>query len=234
MTKHTKESCFQDLKRRILITDLEPGSDLDEASLSERCGMSRIPLREVLQRLAGEGYVDIQSNRGAKVASMNVSAIRVFFQTLLIVYANMARLAAENRTADQLEALKYIQRAFLTAIHAGHASDAALKNHNFHEQIGRMAHNPYLMAALSRLLIDHTHLGQTFYRPTEEAESDLIDQAAEQHDAMIAAFEAQDPALAIDITLQHWTLSRDRMERFVRPDPLPVDVTFSVDTAHAI
>ena len=234
MPKRSKDNCYQDLKRRILITDLAPGSDLDEVSLSEHYGMSRTPLREVLQRLAGAGYADIQSNRGAKVASMDVTAMRVFFQTAPMVYANMARLAAENRTQGQLDNLKDTQQAFLQAIATGDPSDAALKNHDFHDQIGQMAHNAYLMAALNRLLIDHARLGQTFYRPTEAAETALIETAAAQHDAMIDAFERQDPDVAVDLTLQHWTLSRDRMERFVRPDPLPVDLTLSKDTADAI
>jgi hypothetical protein len=51
---------------------------------------------------------------------------------------------------------------------------------------------------------------------------------------MIAAIEGQEGALAIDLTLQHWDLSRDRMERFVRPDPLPVDVVSLKDHRNAI
>ena len=77
----TKDDCFADLKHRILSTALEPGSDLDESSLAAHYGMSRTPLREVLQRLAGQGYIVIAQNKGAKVASMDVATMRVFFQT---------------------------------------------------------------------------------------------------------------------------------------------------------
>jgi DNA-binding GntR family transcriptional regulator len=51
---------------------------------------------------------------------------------------------------------------------------------------------------------------------------------------MIAAIEAGEGALAIDLTLQHWDLSRDRMARYVRPDPLPVDVISLKDHRNAI
>ncbi|MEO1601017.1 MAG: GntR family transcriptional regulator [Pseudomonadota bacterium] len=234
MANAPKETCFADLRRRILITDLAPGEDLDEATLSERYGISRTPLREVLQRLAGDGYVHLAANRGAKVASMNITAIRTFFQTAPMIYGNLARLAAENRTSKQLEHLKSLQRDFRTAIAAGHSTEAALSNHAFHEMIGRMAQNPYLTACLDRLLIDHTRLGQTFYKPVDPVEVALISKAAEQHDGMISAIEASEPALAIDLTLQHWDLSRDRMERFVRPDPLPVDVVSLQDKRHAL
>jgi DNA-binding GntR family transcriptional regulator len=42
--------------------------------------MSRTPLREVLQKLAGEGFVDITQNKGAKVVSMDMAVMRSFFQ----------------------------------------------------------------------------------------------------------------------------------------------------------
>lgn len=234
MTRFTKTDCLADLRLRILSTDLAPGSDLDEAGLSAHYGMSRTPLREVLQRLQGEGYVEISENRGAKVASMDIAVLRTFFQTAPMVYANIARLAAENRTSVQLDALKAAQVTFSNAAKANRASEAAVANHRFHALIGEMAHNPYLTAALARLQIDHTRMSQTFYRPAAPAEAVLVTKAIEQHEGMIAAIEGQEGALAIDLTLQHWDLSRDRMERFVRPDPLPVDVVSLKDLRNAV
>ena len=92
MKHFTKTDCLDDLRRRILSTDLEPGHDLDEAGLSGYYNMSRTPLREVLQRLQGEGYVVMSANRGAKVASMDIDVLRTFFQTAPMVYANIARV----------------------------------------------------------------------------------------------------------------------------------------------
>ena len=212
------------MRRRILSTNLSPGYDLDEAGLSEYYSMSRTPLREVLQRLQGEGYVVMSENRGAKVASMDIDVLRTFFQTAPMVYANIARLACENRTTKELDDLKQAQISFANAIKSSDVAEAALANHQFHAIIGSMASNTYLMASLARLQIDHTRMSQTFYRPAAPAEAMLVFKAIEQHDAMIAAIEANEGALVIDLTLQHWDLSRDRMESFVRPDPLPVDI----------
>lgn len=233
MPRSSKEACLEDIKRRILSTELAPGVDLDEVSLCDQYGMSRTPLREVLQRLQGEGYVELAQNRGAKVSSMDIGVLRTFFQTAPMVYANIARLACENGTSAQIERLKQAQANFAKAAKASQAGDAALANHQFHALIGEMAQNPYLLASLARLQIDHTRLSQTFYRPAAPAEKLLVLKAIEQHDAMISAFEAREGALAIDLTLQHWDLSRDRMERFVRPDPLPVDVISLKDRRNA-
>ena len=234
MDRFSKEDCLEDLRRRILSTDLQPGEDLDEASLTDRYGMSRTPLREVLQRLQGEGYVEMSQNRGAKVASMDIGVLRTFFQTAPMIYANIARLACENWTGGEIDRLKEAQLSFAKAARASDAGEAALANHRFHALIGDMAQNPYLLASLARLQIDHTRMSQTFYRPAAPAETLLVLKAVEQHDAMITAIEAREGALAIDLTLQHWDLSRDRMERFVRPDPLPVDVISLKDRRNAV
>ena len=97
---------------------------------------------------------------------------------------------------------------------------AALNNHAFHAQIGAMAATPYLTPSMDRLLIDHTRISQTFYKPQTESDRKLIGQAAAQHDAMIEAIAAHSPEEAVELTLLHWDLSRDRIERFVAAEPL--------------
>lgn len=234
MPRGSKEICYEDVKLRILRMELEPGVVLEEASLAAHYALSRTPLREVLQRLAGEGYVTLAEHRGAKVASMDISVMRTFFQTAPMIYASISRLAAENRKPAQLTVLQNAQDQFAKYTQAGDAAAAALANYRFHEVIGEMARNVYLAASLNRLLIDHTRLSQTFYRPKSVQESALINQASAQHEALIVAIDAQDAGRAAELTLQHWDLSRGRMERFVRPDPLPMDVVLPKDKTHAI
>ncbi|WP_147112912.1 GntR family transcriptional regulator [Tateyamaria sp. syn59] len=234
MAKHKKSFCAEDLRARILTQDIAPGSDLDEARLAEEYGISRTPLREVLQRLAGGGFVRLEENRGAKVESMDFATMRVFFQTAPLIYCSVARQAAENRTSRQVADLKDIQHEFIGVARAGDAASAGLLNHAFHEKIGDMARNPYLLAGLRRMLIDHTRLGQTFFAPQSEADKTRVTKAIEQHDAMISAIEAQEPNLATDLTLQHWDLSRDQLEKFVRPDPLPLDVLSMKERRNAL
>lgn len=223
MSGFDKDSCKADLERRILALELEPGAPLDESALAKHYGMSRTPLREVLQRLAGGGFVAIADHRGAKVASMDIGVMRTFFQTAPMIYASVGRLAAEHRSDAQMSVLAAAQTDFATANADGDAGAAALANHRFHAVIGEMACNPYLQASLARLLIDHTRLSQTFYRPVSETEHALVKTASEQHEAMIEAIDARAPATMVSLTLEHWDLSRDRVERFVRPDPLPLE-----------
>ena len=97
-----------------------------------------------------------------------------------------------------------------------------------------MAHNPYLLAGLKRMLIDHTRLSQTFYRPQSAEETALVNTASEHHDALIIAIEARDADAAVELSLRHWDLSKDRLENYVQPDPLPIHFDTPKDTRNAV
>ena len=218
-----KADLYEALRSRILRMELAPGSALEEATLSAEFGVSRTPLREVLHRLASEGFAKLETNRGATVSSMDMPVMRSFFQTAPMIYAAVARLAAENGKPEQIASLRESQALFREAVSAERARDMAIFNHRFHETIGEMAGNPYLAPSLKRLLIDHARMSQTFYDARAAVDRKRIATACDQHDAMIDAFEAREPARAVELTLDHWALSRDRIERFVQPDPLPLD-----------
>lgn len=236
MKPNKKQVCQRDLVQRILTLDIEPGTMLDETALSKHYDLSRTPLREVFQRLAGEGYLTLEENRGAKVSSMDLSHMRHFFQAAPMIYAGIARLAAENATSSQLARVKDIQAKFRSACERAEVLDMSMHNHDFHHQLGEMAASPYLLPSLNRLLIDHTRMSQSFYRPNTAEESKLVATACDQHDQMIAAIEERQPALIVELTLAHWALSRDRIEQFVRPDALPMDpdAAFREETRDAV
>ncbi|MDD9909112.1 MAG: GntR family transcriptional regulator [Ahrensia sp.] len=224
MKRNAKHECAEALRRRILSMELAPGSPLDEIQLAVEYGISRTPLREVLQRLAGEGYVVVQDNRGAKVASLDLATLRHFFLAAPMIYAAVARLAAQQASQTDLKVLRDIQSDFRTSVDSRDVSAAAHHNHRFHAQIGSIAASPFLTPSLNRLLIDHTRIGHTFYEAHSGEDRKRVAEAVKQHDAMIEAFADRDAEAAVALTMQHWELSRGQMGRFVNPDALPIDL----------
>ena len=106
MANDRKSELYEHLKTSILIFRLLPGANLDEAQLSKTFGLSRTPLREVFRQLAGDGYVDIRANRGARVSEMSYTTLRDFFLAAPMIYGAILRLAASNAAPGQIEALK--------------------------------------------------------------------------------------------------------------------------------
>lgn len=222
MSKTRKDELYDNIRQRVLTMEFEPGAALDETSLGEESGLSRTPVREVLRLLAGEGYVIIRQNRGTFVSPMTHRTLRSFFRTAPPIYATIAALAVENHRPEQLEALRATQAQFAAAVAAGDAFAMGTHNYDFHLIIGQMADNPYLLPSLQRLLIDHARIGQTFYRPRDEAMRTRMSIACRHHDDFIGAIVGNDPEWARRLAVEHWELSRHDMALFVHPDPLDI------------
>ena len=219
-----KDKLYADLKRKILTLELSPGSDMDEVALSKQYEISRTPLRDVLRTLAGEGYLEIRNNRGAKVSSMNQKSLRAFFQVAPMIYAAVSRLAAQNGSEKQIKELESIQGRFMEAVRSRNVDDKVFFNDQFHFAIGQMADNEFLMPSLRRLLIDHARIAQTFYRPANEQMQRDLETAAHHHDQMIQAFWGRDEESAADLAIRHWELSRRQIEAFITPESLDISL----------
>lgn len=215
-----KDAAYDRLKTAILTLQMLPGADLDEARLSAEFGLSRTPMREIFRRLAGEGYVDLRQNRGARVSAMSHTTLRDFFLAAPMIYGAILRLAAENARPEQIEMLKSTQVEFRAALRQGAGRDRALLNTRFHEITGEMAGNIYLLPSFRRLLIDHARISMTFYRPQDNAMTRNVSDAADQHDQIITAIETGDADTAATLAIKHWNLSRNQIETYVMPGGL--------------
>jgi len=178
----------------------------------------------VLRGLAAEGCVEIVSNRGAYVSSMEYKVLRDFFITAPMIYAAVGKLAAQHAKPEQIQQMREIQEKFRVAIAIKASADMVYWNQCFHALMGEMADNPYLKPSYDRLLIDHARISQTFYRPRDQEMENRMYSALQHHDEMIAAIEAGDSERIVDLIVEHWELSRDLIEHFVKPDPLAFEM----------
>ncbi len=211
------------LRRRILSMELAPGAVVDELALCDEFGLSRPPVRELLRQIAAEGYIELEANRAPRVAAMNHESLHSFFVAAPLIYIATTQLAATYASADEIDALKAIQVQFRQAIEDRDVENRVLYNDAFHLEIGKMAHNDYLLPSLRRLLIDHTRLGKIFYRhPTTDDMQRDLETACAQHDQMIDAIERRDPQMAGQLVREHFELSRRRMAEYAAPQGLDV------------
>ena len=209
------------LRRRILTMRIAPGAVLDEHELAAEFGLSRPPVRELMRQMAGEGYIELEPNRAARVTPMGHQSLRDFFLVAPMVYVATTRLAAERRTSADIDVLAAIQDRFRTAIAKGDVEGRVFHNDRFHLAIGETARNAYLLPSLRRCLIDHARIAKVFYddQPLACAESER-DEAAAQHDAIIAALVARDADAAEALVRAHLDLSRRNMALYAAPEAM--------------
>lgn len=223
MSTNKKNSLINSLKSKIINMDLPPGSVLDEVKLSKEFGISRSPVRDVLKELSAEGYVELETNRPARVSAMNHQTLRAFFLAAPLIYIATTQLAVINATELDIECLKKIQVRFSEAISQNNTEKRVFYNNEFHLKIGEIANNPYLMMSLKRLLIDHARLAKTFYKSSmTSSTNEDMKLAVHQHELIIQAIEFQDIKRAEDLINEHWDLSRRRMADYVIPDAVVV------------
>lgn len=223
-TVDRKQALAQVLRQRIITMELPPGAVLDEIALSEEFGLSRPPVRELMRQMAAEGYIELEANRAARVVSMNYQSLRNFFLAAPLIYIATTKLAALDATATEIADLKAIQAKFRHAVQQGDVDSRVYHNDQFHLAIGKMAHNPYLLPSLHRLLIDHARLAKTFYQPGSQHMQHELATAVQQHDEIIAAIERHDANAAVEIIRAHLELSRRNMAMYVTPEGLDIPV----------
>ncbi len=98
------ESAYLAIEKMIVTQSLRPGSMISENQLSEQLGCGRTPIREALQRLKFEGYVEIHPRRGVLVAPIDVLKQLELLEVRRPLERLVVRLAAERASdAERLE-----------------------------------------------------------------------------------------------------------------------------------
>jgi GntR family carbon starvation induced transcriptional regulator len=171
-TRITRETISEQLERALRIDILEgilqPGQRLRANELAERYGVSATPLREALQRLAGEKLVSLDARLGATVAPISRRDVRDIYELLQLLDG----LALERSIAHGDESwLADLGAAFATLSRAVAARNALSRETDletrravgmrwsaahwgFHETLYRACGSPWLMRFVRQL---HAH-----------------------------------------------------------------------------
>lgn len=91
------------IREMILDGSIPPGDRLNEVALAARLGISRGPLREAIQHLAGEGLLTIVSHRGSFVRTFEQREIEELYDLRTAYESYAARLVCERATDEDLE-----------------------------------------------------------------------------------------------------------------------------------
>jgi DNA-binding GntR family transcriptional regulator len=71
------------IRQRILSGDLAPGEVLRQEALADELGVSRVPIREAITRLTGEGLLTKVPHKGAYVAELSIEEVQETFEIRL-------------------------------------------------------------------------------------------------------------------------------------------------------
>jgi GntR family transcriptional regulator, carbon starvation induced regulator len=143
------------LRRAIVHGELAPGEKLYAERLAEQWGVSATPLRETFQRLAGEGLVVIEPQRGARVAPVSVEqAAEIYEMRLLLDPVAIEQSVCAAIDADDLDSLADEVSAALRSLEARHRSMGAFHDAHtrFHLALVSRCPNQRMLAQIAQLL----------------------------------------------------------------------------------
>ena len=142
------EQVYQALKRDILTCTLRPAQPVYEGELAERYGVSKTPIREALNTLRQEGYVQVIPRRGYMISPISVQDVQQVFSLRLLLEPYAAELAAQRVTGEELRQLKRLAQRSVSPQRA----ERSAPDRSFHLAIAEASGNSRLAAFIGRLL----------------------------------------------------------------------------------
>ncbi|MFE1925285.1 GntR family transcriptional regulator [Streptomyces asoensis] len=205
-----RDRVYEALLELITTRALQPGQHLVESELAGHLGVSRQPVREALQRLNTEGWVDLRPAQGAFVHEPTEDEADQLLTVRTLLEAEAARLAAAHADRAGVEALEEILEQGLLAV-AGDDVDAAVAlNARFHTKVIEFAGN----AVLAELAAQVDRRVRWYYTPVARQRGQ---QSWIEHRDLIAAIAARDEQLATRLMREH--TEHTRRSYLDRPTP---------------
>jgi DNA-binding GntR family transcriptional regulator len=175
---------YEELKRRAISFGLRPGEHLNEGEIARLLGVSRTPLREALNRLRADGFVNFSPNQGFFRKPLEAKEIFDLWEFRLHIETEAARLAVERGSDEAvLEIVRYLDQGGEDRPERTVEELVAL-DEGFHERIMALTGNAEMLLVLRNLnaRIRYVRIDLQARRETKHAEHRQIIQALRERD----------------------------------------------------
>jgi len=197
MSQTNAEQAYQEIKKRIIRTELKPGSVIDESKLMETLGFGRTPIREALKKLQSDDLVVVKPRRGNFVAELAITDLSQIFEVRVELESLAVRLACQRIEDDQLQRLEKLADQYQkSSIQSKH--EVIELDSKFHALIREATHNRFL---ISNLEYYYNLSLRIWYLALPQAAAEEIDVRA--HCDIYQAIAAKDEDLAVEKIAKH-------------------------------
>ena len=196
-----RDRVYETLEELIIYGALAPGQHLVEAEIAKQLGISRIPVREGLQLLARDGWIDLRPRQGAFVHQPGVREVDDVFTVRTLLEVESTRLAAGKATDDSIQALRKIQQTGSEALARADERELVMLNSQFHARITRIGENDVLAGLIARL----DKRIRWYFAPVVKSRGSS---SWKEHLEIVEAIAARDPKRASEAMRRHAEATR--------------------------
>lgn len=193
-----QETVLREMRQLIATGKLEPGQQVVQDALATQLGVSRVPLREALKVLEGEGQVVYHPHRGYFVADLSVADLVEVYRIRALLEAEALSVGIPLMTSDDLELIEELMHEVKRACASGDVAAVTHANRRFHFAMYEASNMPRLVRMI-RTLWDATDA----YRSVYMANATNLDHMNSEHEAMVQTLRAGDIEKFISLQEAH-------------------------------
>ena len=142
--KPIRDEVFTSLRSAILKGHFKPGERLVEKELAQQMDISRTPIREAIRKLELEGLVDYAPRKGVVVVGVSSEDALEIYTICAVLEGLAARLAAHNRSVEELSNLKKLLFGMEECIKKDNIDKLYTLHSRFHNSIAKVSKSPRL------------------------------------------------------------------------------------------
>ncbi|MCZ2259683.1 GntR family transcriptional regulator [Sporosarcina sp. G11-34] len=200
--KTAKESAFIQIQQWIIDGTLLPGEKLNDIELAKALGVSRTPIRESLQLLEVQGFVEMFPGKATQVTAVEKESITELLPPLAALQALSAELAIPLLSDETISLLESTNKRFSEAVHAQDYFSAIKIDEEFHQIIVDTANNPYIISMIASL---QAHVSRLFFHNSIV----LTQQSIKEHDQIIDLMKEGNTATVSSVMRDNWLRAID-------------------------
>lgn len=201
-----RESVYDALLDLIVNRTFRPGAHLVESELAAQLGVSRQPVREALQRLNTEGWVELRPGHGAYVHVPTEEQADQLLAVRSLLETEAARLAAEHATEEGVAHLRKLRQRGVDALEADDVDAMVTANAELHAAITELSGN----APLVELTAQVDRRVRWYYNPVARRRGR---RSWDEHEKIIDAIATGRPDNAASLMRAHTETTRQTYRR---------------------
>ena len=201
-----REEVYTTLQTWIVEGVYQPGETIRDQDLADALGVSRTPVREALQRLQDEGFVETATNRWTRVATLDLDEVRHLYPIIWTLEMLAISLAQNRLSPKELEGMREANIRLQEALTNKDAIAASKADYEFHQVFISQSSNPDLMRILHEVKIRLRWLEVIYFR-----ELIVAIQSIKEHEAILDALEKELYEQAAQAIKTNWEESLKRV-----------------------
>lgn len=195
------EEAYEIIKRKIIMLEMRPTSDISEEALIQELNISRTPIREAIQRLAKDRFVIIYPRKGTIVSDISIDLINCVYEVRLLNEPYMARQTVEQTTDEWIQKMKSEFQSFQPE------SYDVMKyidlDYKLHKELTSYSNNMFLNS-LFAVVNDHNHR----IRVETSTRNRDYSRSIREHIAILEAIERRDADAVEQVVRAHILTSK--------------------------